>query len=49
MHIAVYDYKNRYVYISNAEIYNKTGNYKLAYQRPFIRLNATQLFNLPPP
>ena len=46
MHIAIYDYSNRFMYVANAGIYNKTSKYaQPAYMRPFVRLNMTQLFN----
>ena len=48
MHAAVYDYQNRFMYVANAGIYNKTSKYaQPAYERPFIALNMTQLFDEP--
>jgi len=46
MQIAVYDFNNMYVYLSNAGIYDaKTKNVEKAYDRPFTRLDMKTLFN----
>ena len=46
MHAAVYDFHQNLVYVSNASPWlNNTC--VPAYDRPFVRLNMTQLFNLP--
>jgi len=48
MHIAVYDYLNNLMFVANASPYiNNTCT--PAYQRPFIRLNMTDLFSQPAP
>jgi len=45
MHIGVYDYQNNLMYVSNASPYvNQT--FTPAYQRPFVRLDLNELFNL---
>jgi len=46
MHVAVYDYKNRFIYVSNAAVYIPNQPQLLAYQRPYIRLNMNDLFNI---
>eukprot|EP01084_Bolivina_argentea_P217215 368860_1 len=46
MHAAVYDYKNRLMFVANAGIYDeKTKIAQPAYVRPFVKLNMTELFN----
>jgi len=46
MQIAVYDFENMYVYLSNAGIYDdKTKTCEKAYDRAFTRLDMSALFN----
>jgi len=45
MHIAVYDYVNLFMYVSNAQIYVPGQPQLMAYQRPFTRLNMSAIFN----
>jgi hypothetical protein len=44
MHIAIFDYAANFVYVSNASPYIN-GQYIPAYDRQFIRLDMTKLFN----
>jgi hypothetical protein len=45
MHIAIYDFANQYMYVSNASPYNSTtGSCVPAYERPFTRLDMGKLF-----
>jgi len=46
MQLAIYDYQNMYVYLSNAGIYDtKTKTVAYAYDRTFTRLDMNALFN----
>lgn len=50
MHIAVYDFSNQLMYVSNASPGDGHGNNVTnAYDQPFIRYNMTELWNMPPP
>jgi len=43
-HIAIYDYKQNYMYIANASPYNPNTGFIPAYNSPFVRLDMLQLF-----
>jgi len=47
MHIAIYDYKENLVFVANASPYINSS-FIPAYNRPFIQLNMTRLFNEKP-
>jgi len=47
MHVAVYDYLNQFMYVSNAQVYVPGQPQLMAYQRPYVRLNMSALFNEP--
>lgn len=49
MHIAVYDYQNRYMFVSNAAVYVPGQTQELAYQRSFVQLNMQTQLNMAPP
>jgi len=46
LHVAVYDYKNQYMYFSNAGYYDPEhpDQQQMGYDRPFIRVNMKTLF-----
>jgi len=48
MHIAIYDFKANNVYVANASPY-VNNTYIPAFNRPFIQLDMTALFAVPPP
>ncbi|ETO10631.1 acid ceramidase-like protein [Reticulomyxa filosa] len=45
MHVAVYDYLNQFMYVSNAQIYVSGQPQLMAYERPYVRLNMSAIFN----
>eukprot|EP01121_Diplochlamys_sp_Union-15-3_P022779 TRINITY_DN979_c0_g1_i2.p1 TRINITY_DN979_c0_g1~~TRINITY_DN979_c0_g1_i2.p1 ORF type:complete len:363 (+),score=59.70 TRINITY_DN979_c0_g1_i2:98-1186(+) len=45
MHIAIYDFANQYMYVSNASPY-VNGTYVPAYNRRFIQLDMSKLFSV---
>jgi len=49
MHIAVWDYAQRYMYVSNAGVSTNTTQGEPAYNRPFTRFDLNELFAEQPP
>lgn len=49
MHIAVYDFANRYMYVSNASPLSASGSVTPAYSMPFIRLDMNAMWNMTAP
>lgn len=45
MHVAVYDWNNLYMYVSNAGLADANGNAQPAYDRPFLRFDMGALWN----
>jgi len=45
MHVAVYDYLNNFMYVSNAQVYVPGQPQLMAYQRPYVRFNMSSIFN----
>jgi isopenicillin-N N-acyltransferase-like protein len=45
MHIAIYDWGQEYMYVSNAGIAAADGSCIPAYERPFLRFDMGQLWN----
>lgn len=45
MHIAIMDWAQQFMYISNAGIANAAGSATPAYNRPFLRFNMTSLWS----
>lgn len=43
MHIAIYDYDKRFMYVANASPF-VNNTYTPAYDRPFVRFDLNQLF-----
>lgn len=48
LHIAIYDLTNSIAYLANAKSTNQSGPL-YAYERSFVKLNMTELFNVIPP
>ena len=47
LHVLVYDLTDNFMYVANARGSNETGP-NMAYDRQFVRLNMTELFELQP-
>jgi len=45
MHIAVFDWGNKQMYVSNAGLADVNGNAVPAYDRPFLRFDMEALWN----
>lgn len=45
MHVAVYDWNNLFMYVSNAGLSDANGNAQPAYDRPFLRFDMGALWN----
>ena len=45
LHVAVYDYKNKLMYISNAAKWDPPHNQTKGYDRPFIQIDLDKEFN----
>lgn len=45
MHVAVFDWNNEFMYVSNAGLADANGNAQPAYDRPFLRFDMGALWN----
>jgi isopenicillin-N N-acyltransferase like protein len=49
MQVAVYDMDANAMYIANASPLDEDGNFKNAYEQPYLYLDMSKLFSVPPP